>query len=861
MRILFTLLGFMMVVALTAQVSGTVQNESGEPLIGASVEVQGSFAGTTTDIDGNYSLNVEAENTVLVISYIGYATQEVPADMANTVVMVEGTTLDQVVVTGTRGKPRTVLQSAVPIDNINAAELRSSGQTSLDQIINYKVPSYNSQNQAISDATAHIDPSELRNLGPSRTLVLVNGKRKNQSAQVYLNDTPGRGEVGTDMKSIPSSAIERIEILRDGAAAQYGSDAVAGVVNIILKERTDGQVNAHYGVTSEGDGTIYGVDVNKGWSIGDNGFINLTAEYSYQDITDRAGEFADEVGDPLFGIPLGTSPELDAYFNEFPDLGMTYGQPEVAKLSAMVNFGTQYAGGKGELYGNLGITAREGKSFAFYRTSYWRDTDWGLLTEEGQPYVGYQPTFESDISDLTFTLGTRNNIGGWNSDFSITAGGNSIDYTVNNSLNRALEANSPTSFNPGGYSFGNTLANLDLSRSFDNLTIAVGTEFRVENYQATAGEEASYSPAPGTDSFPGLTPANEVDESRNNIGIYASLDYDVSKEFLVGGAVRFENYSDFGSNVSWKLNSRYLIGDNKGAVRASVSTGFRAPSLHQIYLSNIQTTAGASGLVQEGTFSNVDDITRNVLGVPQLDAETSFNLTAGFTYKLTDNITFSADYYDITVNDRVLFTDQIGAANFEGSTLGDALSTQGIEAFKFFINAVDTKTSGVDIVLNAGDIALGSSGNSMGVTIAANFNKTELDGEVDTPDAFGDVSIFGDLPSSLLTSARPDSKISLGLNFDLGKLGLSLNNTQFGSVNSPVSDQEFSAKIITDLLVNYDITDAFSVNVTINNLLDVYPDRIDGTLDPFGYRLQYPWRVSQFGFNGRYMKVGISYDF
>ncbi|MEM6770401.1 MAG: TonB-dependent receptor, partial [Bacteroidota bacterium] len=437
---------------------------------------------------------------------------------------------------------------------------------------------------------------------------------------------------------------------------------------------------------------------------------------------------------------------------------------------------------------------------------------------------------------------------------------NTIDYTVNNSLNRSLEESSPTSFNPGGYAFGNQILNWDISKTIEKISLAFGAEFRREYFETKAGEQASYSPAPGTDSFPGLTPDNAVDENRSNIGVYASADYDINEAFLIGGAVRFENYSDFGSNFSWKVNSRYLIGEI-GAVRASVSTGFRAPSLHQIYLSNIQTTAGASGLIQEGTFSNVDDVTRNILGVDQLDAETSLNFTAGFTFKLADNVSLSADYYNITVSDRVLFSDQIGADNFTGSALGDALANANVDAFKFFINAADTKTSGVDIVLSADNLALGDGGNNLDITLAANFNDVEIDGEISAPAAFGDVSIFGDVPANLLTSARPNSKIAVGLNLDLGKFSAALNNTQFGKVNSPTSGQEFGGKVITDLLLNYDVAVNFRIGITVNNLLDVYPDRIDINLDPFGSRLQYPWRVSQFGFNGRYMKLRASYDF
>jgi iron complex outermembrane receptor protein len=282
------------------------------------------------------------------------------------------------------------------------------------------------------------------------------------------------------MKSIPAAAIERVEILRDGAAAQYGSDAIAGVVNIILKEQTAGQINVDFGVSNLGDGETTSIDFSKGFALGSSGFINLTAEYYDQGLTDRAGEFADQVGDPLFGIALGDDPGLDAYFRQFPDLGMTYGQPEITKYSFMTNFGSDYAKGKGQIYGNLGYTGRDGTSFAFYRTSYWRPTDFGLLTEPGEAYVGYQPTFESDISDWTGSVGSRNTFGDWETDLSLTYGSNAIDYTVSNSLNRTMGAASPTTFKPGGYSFSNLVGNFDVSRSVGQLSLAFGTSKRIE---------------------------------------------------------------------------------------------------------------------------------------------------------------------------------------------------------------------------------------------------------------------------------------------------------------------------------------------------------------------------------------------
>ena len=267
-------------------------------------------------------------------------------------------------------------------------------------------------------------------------------------------------------------------------------------------------------------------------------------------------------------------------------------------------------------------------------------------------------------------------------------------------------------------------------------------------------------------------------------------------------------------------------------------------------------------MIQEGTFSNVDPLTRDVLGVPQLGAETSLNFTAGATFKLAENISIAADYYNITVNDRVLFSDQISVSNFDGTALGDALAGENVEAIKFFINAVDTRTQGVDIVFNVNNVNLGANPeNRLGLTLAANFNNTELDGEIQAPEAFGNVSIFGDLPANLLTSSRPNSKVTLGVNAKLSKLNITVNNTLFGSVVSPVTGQVFSSKLITDLILGYSFTEKFRANLTINNLFNVFPDRIDGDLDPFGWRLQYPWRVSQFGFNGTFAKFGLSYDF
>ncbi len=621
--LLFTLFFIFPILIGAQNLSGVVQDDNGVVLVGATVKDLGGGAATISDLDGRFELNVSSFPTQLEIIYLGFAIQllEVTeSTMDLKIVLIQSDSkLDEVVVVGSRGRPRTILTSAVPIDNINAADMVTSGQTTVEQIINYKIPSYNSTNQTISDATAHFDPSELRNMGPSRTLVLVNGKRKNQSSLVYVNDTPGKGEVGVDMKSIPANMIERIEVLRDGASAEYGSDAIAGVINIILKQNTNKtNVNVETGITTEGDGLMYSANLNKGMKLGENGFLNLNAGYYHQDYTNRAGEPG---GDGLFGVIFGDDAILNGtnpWIQENPDLGMTIGQPESNLFNAGINFGTNYSEGKGQFYGNTLFTMRDGKSFALYRAPYWITDDAGLLTPPGEPYNGFQPTFETDVSDLYFTLGNRYQFGEWDSDISVSYGANGVDYLIGNSINVALLPNSPTEFDPGGYRFGNILGNVDFTRTMEKVTLSFGSEIRRESFEVIAGQEESYIDG-GVQSFPGLTPENALDESRSNVGVYGAIDFDVSRDFLIGGAIRYENYSDFGDNVSWKLNLRQLFGSGKGAVRASVSTGFRAPSLHQIYLSNIQTLVSGGTVSNQGTFNNVSDVITG-LGVPALDS-------------------------------------------------------------------------------------------------------------------------------------------------------------------------------------------------------------------------------------------------
>ena len=859
-------------------VNGTITDSNNEPLPGANVIEKGTTNGTSADFNGKFSLNVK-EGAVLVVSFAGFEQKEVAVKGRSniTIVLSEGLQLDEIVVTGSRTKPRTILDSPVPIDNIDVSELQKSGKPTLDRMLTFKVPSFNSQNQAISDATAHYDPADLRGLGPSRTLVLVNGKRKNQSAQVYLNRTPGKGEVGVDLKSIPTAAIERVEVLRDGASALYGSDAIAGVMNIILKK--DAQYStftSKAGITSERDGFNFSSDFNTAFGFGNGGFVNVTLGYYKQAITNRAGIAAD----------TGSTPRDRAWLAANPTAKMTVGQPEMEKKDLFVNM-EHPIGDNSTLYSFHGYTTRDGKSFAYYRAPYWRNdvANANFLVGNSENFAGYQPTFETVIDDHINAVGIKFPIAeGWNADASVTYGSNDVDVTVNNSVNRQYLADhgtSPRTFNTGGYRFTNVVGNFDVNTQLsDAVGLALGLEYKKESFRAFEGDPLSYylssdpaviaSGVPGnSDSFAGIKPEEAGVWSRNNFAFYTQLEYDVNEDLLLGVAGRYENYSDAGTNFSWKANGRYKLG-SKGAFRASYSTGFRAPTLHQshITLSQYIIVAGSAEPLLQGTLANNNPAVQ-ALGVPTLTHEISKNLSAGLTYKFNPNFSGSIDFYQIKVDDRVLFSSQIGFDGDDATTnpVEQILNNNNVTAVQFFINAGDTKTTGADIVLNYRNLMKGENGR-LNASFAANFNKTTIDA-INTPQILKDAGydIFDRQEQGLITNSRPRSKMILGLNYVTDKWDWAFNNTRFGevTVTAPASgiDQVLSAKISTDLSFGYKLTDMITFNGGINNIFDVYPDVTLASTKTAqaGSRFKYSSEVQQLGQLGTNFTLGLNVQF
>jgi iron complex outermembrane receptor protein len=808
------------------EITGVVKGNTGNALPGVNIVEKGTSNGVSTDMNGSYKISVQ-EGSSLIFSYVGYNSITRLADILVINVSLSeegGQNLNEVIVTGTRTAPRSNTTTALPIDVLSAKDLTSTGQATFDKALQYKIPSFNTVQTPVNDATSLLDPYEIRNMGPSRTLILINGKRKNLSSLLYVQTSPGRGETGADISAIPTDAIERVEILRDGASAQYGSDAIAGVMNIILKKNhSDGSVTVRSGITSEGDGEMLGVSMNNGTTVGDKGFLNYTIDFSKVKLANRPGKVdaAGEASD--FGAALS---DVQAFLARRPDAGNINGSPETAAAKFLINGGNEISDNT-QLYYNAAYVYKKVNSFANYRTPYWRTLDpanpylndfFGNGDSTNPSYDGYVPTFIGDLNDYNATLGFKTTKNGWITDMSITTGGNSQTYTVENSQNRSdmvdangqhvYQENSPITFKPGGTSFNHIVGNLDISKAIsDIISIGFGSEFRTETFGVIEGDKPSWDGV-GADSFAGNRPENSGKWNRYNLGAYLDVAVDFTKDFLVNGTVRYEDYSDFGSATVWKLSSRYKFLDDKITLRGSISTGFRAPTLHQIYTQKSQYSfVPGQGIQVSGIINNVSPQARQ-LNIPQLDAEKSTNITVGVGAKPFKNFNMTLDYYNIKVEDRIV--------------LGDKQVTK-FGTVAWFSNSFDTRTSGLDVVMNYNNIGLGS--GKLGFNLSGNIT---FQNERISPVRAGDS--FSQTLESLMFTSRPETKWILGANYEIGKFGFSLNNTYFGKTtfNQDGLDAnlktEFIPKIVTDLGVNFSATDKLTLAFNVNNIFNVLPE-------------------------------------
>ncbi len=862
-------------------VSGSV-SDGKEPIIGASVVVKGTTTGTITDADGKFTFNAPATATTLTVSAVGYKSEEVAIPASgelNVTLTSQSSELGEVVIsTGSRASQRTVTDAPIPIDILSSKDLMKTGQPSFDKALQYRVPSFNTVNTPVNDATTLLDPWEIRNMGPSRTLILINGKRKNLSSLLYVQFSPGRGETGVDLSAIPQTAIQRVEILRDGASAQYGSDAIAGVMNVILKDKYDyTTLTLNTGttfsagnpvatpLTGGGYGTSYGVALNSGANFGSKGFVNYAIELSQNNSAVRSGN----VHLPTEIATFGGSPAQDAlitnYLKDFPTANNINGTGEISSARVSLNGGIPINENT-QLYGNGAFVTKKVLSYANFRTPYWRQ-DRGLLhkttdnngknyitaatlqfaddnVDMYKGYIGYVPTFEGDLTDYNATVGAKNETDGWHSDLSFTVGGNKQMYTVDNTVNRTLGKLSPTRFKPGGYEFRHAVGNLDVTKSVtDALKIGFGAEARSESFTIYAGDTASYK-GEGANSFPGIDAVNAGTNSRFNIGAYFDVSYDITKDFLVNGTVRTEKYSDFGTANVGKIASRYKLMNDQLVVRASASTGFRAPSLHQIYAQSTQAAFVGGTIQLSGLFNNRSRQARS-LGIDALKPEKSTNLTFGLGYNPTKNLSITLDYFHINVKDRIVYSSSITTADkslaVPTTELGRILKGTAVGAgnfdlasVQFFINGIETNTSGLDYVISYRNLPVGE--GKLAFNLAGNFMLTnEIVGTPNDPAAVkgAGASILNAQIKSLLTESRPRYKSILGIDYNIGKLAINLNNTLFGPTAFRDLDNGgsimnhvkavFKPAVVTDLGVSYQFNEKVVWTIAVNNLFNILP--------------------------------------
>jgi iron complex outermembrane receptor protein len=876
-------------------VEGVVSDTDNNPLPGANVVLVGENIGTSTNPDGEYSIEAAAGDYTLQVSFLGYQTSRQDITISSGETLTLNVTLEiatvgggEVVVLGTRRQGRTVTQSPVPVDVISAEEVQATGFTQTTAIIRALVPSFNSPESSITDGTDHVRPATLRGLGPDQTLVLINGKRRHTSAILHVNGSVGRGATGVDLNAIPANMIERIEVLRDGAAAQYGSDAIAGVINIVLKQSTGLDASFSYGqnvsqeergyapnqALPEGgstagfqsspyypgqedvwhyDGKTVNLHLGYGFELPNNGQLYVAGQYRDRGITNRSGI------DPRQNYPeVNGNP--DPRELTFDRINHRYGAGDLLDVSGFFS-GNMEVAPDVELYAFGGISLREGETGGFYR----RALD-GRNVPEYYP-DGFLPLITSNVYDGSFSAGIKGRAGDWSYDLSQVYGHNSINYGVTNSVNTSIGVGSPTTFEAGTLAFDQATTNLDFVRTADigtaqPLSIALGGEFRYELYRIIRGEAESYADggngaAPGAQVFPGFSPRNEQNEDRYSIAAYADLETDVIDPWTVGLAGRFESYSDFGNTLTGKFSTRFEIVEGL-AVRGAASTGFRAPSLAQSYFTSIATVFIDGTPFEVGTFP-VNSAAAQALGAESLEAETSVNLSAGATFE-RGNFSLTADVYRITIDDRVVFTE-----NFTGEDLADFLQNQGINATggRYFTNAVNTETQGIDIIARYGFNMADNS--TLRFTLGMNFNDTEITNkdEIDTPaelQGLTDVPLFGRVEIGRFEVGQPSSNINFMANYERNKWSVMLRGVRYGEIEAirsdPNEDQVYGNVFTTDLEFAYSVSDNVRFALGGNNIFDVYPDKtFQG--NSFNGIFQYSG-FSPSGFEGRYIYSRIT---
>lgn len=866
--ILLSVLFPVSLLAQSATISGVVTTE-GSPLPGATVSIRELNLSATTDDSGRYTLEVPAsevrgQTVRMTANFQGLQSRSTevrlsPGELTRDFSLI--VSFGEMITVGSRAIGAAE-EKAVPVDVFTEDVIESTASTETSQIIQTVAPSFNFPRTTITDGTDTVRPATLRGLGPDQMLVMINGKRRHSSALVNVNNSVGRGSAGTDLNAIPASAIQNIEVLREGAAAQYGSDAIAGVINLVLKSGVSGgEFNVKGGATTHGDGQLVDVGLSYGAPVG-RGSLFGTLEFRDRGETNRAGD------DPRDQIVPG-----DAGNNAVPQPNHHWGDSEQTDILGFVNFSAPItADDKTIVYAFGGASMREGSHGGFYRRA---------MDARNIPSIypiGFLPLIEPEVDDQSLTGGVRGDFNNWFWDTSLQYGHNGFDFNLSNTLNASLGPSSPTEFYAGGFEFNHFLVNADISRGINvglagPLNIAFGAEFRDENYQIRAGEEASYidggvpnqfggRAAAGAQVFPGFKPSDEIDASRSNYALYTDLEGDVLEKLRLGFAVRFEDYDDFGTTSDYKLTGRYAP-MNSLVVRSSISTGFRAPSLGQRYFSAVSTNflsiGGQLVPVEVGTFK-VDSPIARALGAVDLKPEDSSHFSAGVVWQPVSNVEVTADFFHIEIDDRIVFSE-----NFTGPLVNPILAPFGVSGARFFTNAIDTETNGFDVVVNH-QRDLGGLGR-LDLSGAYSRNETEVTNVIETPPQLRGLeeALFGRIERRRIECGQPKDNLRFMQQWQRGDARATLRESRYGEYCSTDStnraeEQTYGEQWIADLDLAYD-WNRYTFGLGVQNIFDSFPDENNpNTSQSFGGIFTYP-RNAPAGMNGRfvYSRVGIRF--
>ena len=771
-----------------------------------------------------------------------------------------GAALEEILVVGSRTPGRSAEDSPVPVDVLTADDLVQSGTIGgeIGSLLQTNIPSFNMPRQSNSDQSDIVRVAQLRGLNPDQVLVLVNGKRRHTNSVISVESKLGKGSAAVDFNNIPTSAIERIEVLRDGAAAQYGSDAIAGVINIVLKQGSDGgRISASYGahMTSVDpidrditDGHTGILSFNKGFTVG-NGYLNVSGEYRDRSATNRSGfDLLPTIGFAEFIVPVPPSGTPEAAPNDAVAGQRNYrmGDSDSQDLNLSFSAGVELDSGF-EFYsfGTYSDRDAEGANFFRYPVS---DNNVAAIHPGG-----FLPIGVADVTDYSLAVGLRSQLSDWNVDSSLVFGQNTFDDNLKNSVNSSFGSASPTSFDRSEYEYSQMVINLDASKGFVvgdmPVNVATGLELRREDYQSSAGDLESYAAGPvmggegggtarvGSQGGPGLQSDETVNEDRNSFAVYVDTEFELSESFLLSAALRFEDFDDFGNTTNGKLAARWQVADGF-ALRGAVSTGFRAPSLAQAFFSGSSTSFGPGG----GLISTVNLPTSDPLaqanGAVDLDAEESESRSIGFVWG-NDSFSVTFDYYQVDIDDRVVL----------GGTI-PVTGVPGIEGIRFFSNSINTETDGFDLVASY-------SWDQWNVSAAYNDSETEI---VRAPAGFSIEEV------NTLETAAPDSKIILSTTWSSDRLSVLVRGIRFGDTKRVFDfgggfepTQVYGGEWSVDTDIQYNISDRWTVAVGATNLLDEYPDKSIFDISYFG-NLPYDAGISPLGVNGRYVYVRASLE-